>query len=611
MRTVTTLVAVAGALGVAFAAATDALMRPGMASAATAFDRGSAPAPDPAVAARIQSLQGELTRAIRSPRWRGDEWGVLVVSLDRGDTLFALNPDRPLAPASNMKLYTTAAALRYLGPDFRFATYLVTTGTVRDGILDGDLVVYGTGDPTLSDRLLEDASLPWRRFADALRAHGIREVRGDLVGDASYFASPSVGSGWQDAYMNASYAAPSSALSYNENIVSLHVRPAAEEGWRPEVVAMPGGRGLSLVNLATTTSGGGTSVRVQRSAYDGPILVEGRIARGAAGVWRSVPVGDPARYSVAAFREVLEEAGIVVRGALHAVNHPSGSVLGERRVFAPAFEERPVPRVLAVHASPPLLDILKVINQRSQNLYAEQVLRALGRVVHGEGTAEAGARAILAFMREDVGIDPAGLEIHDGSGLSVLNRTTAREIVLLLDHMARSEHAAFYWETLPVSGGERGDLRRMRRTAAEGNLRAKTGTIRNVSALSGYVRAGNGERLAFSILSNRVPSTWAAKRVEDAIGSTLAGFDRPPVRPPVAAPDRIASDASVADTVRGVDPSAAREATSDEQRTHVVGSGETLDGIARRYDVSLEELQRANPGIQPRRLLPGRMLSIP
>jgi LysM repeat protein len=192
------------------------------------------------------------------------------------------------------------------------------------------------------------------------------------------------------------------------------------------------------------------------------------------------------------------------------------------------------------------------------------------------------------------------LALYDGSGLSVLNRSSARSFIELLAVMARSPMWEYYWHTLPEAGASDG-LRRMYRTAAEHNLRAKTGTIDRVSALSGYVSAANGERLAFSIISNNVPSTWMAKRVEDAIGARLANFDR-------ALDEGGIGEAEAEDDADG---SAADAATSTSTRTHTVARGETLSHIAQRYGVTVAELQRANDGLDPRRIRAGQRVRIP
>jgi D-alanyl-D-alanine carboxypeptidase/D-alanyl-D-alanine-endopeptidase (penicillin-binding protein 4) len=545
----------------------------------------AAPAPTPAVLA----LRTDLERLIAGPRWPRARWGVMVLSLDQGDTLFAHAGDQLLTPASNMKLFTSAAALYYLGPQFRYNTFLLATGPIENGVLDGDLVLYGTGDPALSDRFGTRMTV-WRGFADSLKALGISEVRGAVVGDGSYFGGSGTGAGWKEDYVNAAYAAPAGALSYAENIATLEIRPARAAGRPPEVRLVPGGDGVLIVNEAMTVASGRSWINVSRAAYDGPITVRGRIRRGTGSMLRSLPVSDPARYAAAVLREVLEDNGIAVLGGVRSVQAESESSVTGRSVFAPAFDARPL-RVLALHNSPPLIDILEVVNKRSHNLMAEQALRTVARVATGSGTVEGGARAISHLLAEAAPeVEPA-IAVYDGSGLSPLNQVSARTTIHLLSYMARSPMWESYWQTLPEAGGP-GGLRRMYRTGAERNLRAKTGTIDNVSALSGYVRAANGERLAFAILANEVPSTSQAKRIEDAIGARLAAFDRH--GPAVTSA-----------------PEPRRAAKQPAARSYTIRKGDTFSGIAQRNGTSVAALRRANPGIAANRLIPGRKIKLP
>lgn len=575
-----------------------------------------AAAPAASVAPAVASLRSEIDGLIREPGWRDAAWSVMAVSLERGDTLYAHNPGVALAPASNMKLFTTAAALYYLGPDFRYGTFLMTDGVVENGVLNGDLVLYGTGDPTLADRFGSRRAV-WQAFADTLLALGITRVTGDIVGDASYFEGPGTPEGWQTSYMNASYAAPSSALSYAENVATIQVKPAAQAGWRPEVTLVPGGEGFGVVNNATTVASGRTTIRIRRSAYDGPVVVSGQIARNASPVVRAVVVSDPERLAAAAFRYELEERGITVDGSVRGVTSGDESPVTGRSVFAPGFREETPLRVLAVHTSPPLIEILHIINHRSHNMMAEQTLRTVGRVVAGSGSVEGGARAVQAMLERELdqgSIDQ--LSIYDGSGLSVLNRASARSFIQLLDAMADSPMWQAFWSTLPEAGAP-GGLRRMYRTAAEGNLRAKTGTINNVSALSGYVRAANGERIAFSIIANNVPSTWRAKRIEDGIGARLAAFDRPAVigetvsreQPMQSAEPQVTTPTDVPQAAPPTVPETSPP--TDRPAMHTIQPGDTFEGIAKKYGLTVRALRAANPGLEPRRLIPGKTIRLP
>jgi D-alanyl-D-alanine carboxypeptidase/D-alanyl-D-alanine-endopeptidase (penicillin-binding protein 4) len=474
--------------------------------------------PTPGIAAA--SLRTDLENLLRRYRLGADA-AVLVVSLDHGDTLFAHNPDLPLTPASNLKLFTSVAALHYLGPTFRYNTYLLATGPVRDGVLDGDLVLYGTGDPTLSARFGESVL---GAFADTLAARGIREISGDVIGDASYFGGPGIAAGWRSAYSNATYAAPASALSLSENLALLEIRPAATPGAEPIVRIAPGGGGIEVINRATTVSGR-TRLSLGRGDYDSPVTVRGQVSTRSSGVTYTVPVSDPPLFAAAALREAIEANGLVVHGVTRSVAESTGSAMSARTPFAPALGRGRNVHVLAIHTSPPLLDILEVVNKQSNNFMAEQVIRTVGRVARGDGTVQGGTAAVRDFVVGTLSIDSASIALFDGSGLSPLNRVTASSVIGLLEYAHDAPVWAAFWQTLPETGAPR-ELRRMLRTPAEGRVRAKTGTIRLVSALSGYVSTVSGERLAFSIINNAASNSWRAKQAEDEVVVRLAVFER-------------------------------------------------------------------------------------
>ena len=578
-----------------------------------------------AASPEVAALQRDLERLITEPKWPHDQWSVMVVSLDRGDTLFAHGPSDVLAPASNMKVFTTAAALYYLGPDFRYNTFLMGTGPIENGVLKGDLVLYGTGDPTFSSRFGK-ARGALESLADTLQALGVTHIEGAVIGDGSYFEGPGFGDGWKPDYMNMSYAAKAGALQYSEGIVTLQIKPGAV-GAPPIVLGLPGGDKVAVQNEATTVAKGRTSLTVMLTGYDGPIRVGGQIARGAAPVTRAVPVADPAQYTAAIFAEVLSRRGIEAAGGVRSVRTAAESPVTGRSVFAPALDTSAPVRVLAIHNSPPLIDVLSVINHKSHNLMAETALRTVGRVAAGEGSAAAGARAITHMLDASGEGISSQLTIVDGSGLSPLNRVNARSFVHMLSFMAKSPMFESFWSTLPEAGARDG-LRRMYRTGAEGNLRAKTGTIDHVSALSGYVRAANGEQLAFSIISNNVPSTFRAKRIEDGIGARIAAFTRPGdgerisgVAVPATA-DTAGSGSGTGQAAQPEKPAAKpatpstaaktpKPAASQSYKTYKIRKGDTLTGIAAKTGTTVAKLQKANPGLNARRLIPGKTIRLP
>ncbi len=486
----------------------------------------------------MRSLRGTLESLLPLERWRSSEWSVLVTSLDRGDTLFARNAHRPLAPASNVKLLTTAAALHHLGEGFRFRTFLLSDAPVEDGHLRGDLVLFGTGDPSLADDARRPDREPLRIMARRLKDRGIRTVDGDVVGDGSYFGDEIRPPGWGSRSLNEWFAAPVASLQYNENVATLRIRAGAGSGGPVEVEIVPAEAPVPLdIQSTTVTRRTRHPVWAVRKSLDQPVALIGQQELDDPEIWRRMPVPDPALYAAGRLRAILEEEGIEVRGEARSTLGENAAVLyGDGPVWAPGFEEGASPVILAEHLSPPLLDLLRIVNRESHNLYAESIARTLGRVVEGDQSFEGGARVIRSFLVDEIGVPSGEVRPLDGSGLSPESRVSPYALVKLLDHMHRSSHWDAFWSTLPEAGNWR-ELRRMYRSPAAANLRAKTGTLRTVSALTGVVEARNGERLAFSILSNDVPSTSLAKAVEDRIGVQLASFSRPAGTPALVEAD--------------------------------------------------------------------------
>jgi len=538
----------------------------------------------------VERLRGQLEAAFGSGGWGGAEWGILIVSLDTHDTLFAIEPEAALAPASNVKLLTSAAALHVLGPDYRFRTWVLADGPIVNGVLQGDLVLYGTGDPGISDRYYGRKDEVFQRLIDELEVAGLHTVAGDLVADASFFPGPLREPGWEQRDLNEHFTAGISALSYNENVVSFRIQSAPDRA-SPIIETVPPHSALEVVTTARMTTGRARPrLAILRDDPLEPVRIQGRMVVGTRDVWRQMTVAHPADFVGASFRAAVEERGIVIEGATRTVEVPMNSSV--RRLSAPGLG-RPGTRVLASHTSRPLSEYLAVINMESNNLFAELVFRAIGRVATGVGSPEASAMAVRRTLQR-IGVDTVGLVQLDGSGLSGGNRVSAGAFVQIIEGMSRGPLWREYWASLPRAGTRR-ELGRMYRTAAAGNLRAKTGTIDGVSALSGMVRSADGERLAFSLLVNDSPSQSRAKRVENQIGTRLAEFRRAPGEVPEI----------VAETASPV-----RSATAFSDR-HRVTRGENISGIAIRYGVSVNELMRVNPRVQPNRITVGQWLEIP
>jgi len=439
--------------------------------------------------------------------------GVAVYSVDRSAPLYLRNADRSLLPASNMKLYTTAAALDRLGPDFQYTTSLYADGPLLPGgTLDGNLILVGRGDPSLSGRFFGDsATYVFDKFADELRRAGVRRVIGRLIGDASFFDDELAAPGWEIGNLLWWYGARVNALSFNDNVVTMEIRPGGWAGAPAEVSFHPHSDGLRVANRAVTSGPrGGRSIGIARRPDIDGYEIWGRIPLGGTPIRYVVAVEDPAAYTLSVMRDRLEQAGIAVSGRDQIV-YDRDLLPGRSR------------RLVASHTSPRLVDLVRVVNKRSQNFFAEQILKTLGAVVDGEGSFEEGADVVRELLR-GFGVSTRSVVIDDGSGLSRNNVVTARTTAELL--VAMWSHPLFdeYFDSLLIAGLD-GDPRRLDAPAAVGNVRTKTGTLRGVSALSGYATTLDGELVAFSVISNGMPGGKGASiGLEDAVAEALAGY---------------------------------------------------------------------------------------
>jgi D-alanyl-D-alanine carboxypeptidase/D-alanyl-D-alanine-endopeptidase (penicillin-binding protein 4) len=455
-----------------------------------------------------EALSSDLGTLLSS-RTRNGEWGAMVVSISRGDTLFSRSADAPMVPASTMKLFTSAIALEKLGPEHTFSTDVLRDGVVdASGVLAGDLVLRGDGDPSLSPRFVRggpDASM--NLLAQFTAGTGIKRVTGNIIADASAFESRRIPEGWLSRYAGAGYAAPFSALSLNENIVIVGVTPGGS-GDGAKVFLEPATQALTITNTVRTVAGGGSRITARRVGDD-RVVVSGTIGARAGTVRYQLVVGDPATFTAGAFRAALEAQGVKVDGSIKAGRTPAGAT------------------VVTSLPSPPLARLVSVMNRESINLYAEMLYRGAARGADKTtvGSAETAVTALKDFMVRQVGAAPDAVTATDGSGLSVLDRVTPRSLVQLLDHAHHAQWGSAFHASLPVAGESELLRNRMRATPAQGNLHAKTGTTNDVIGLSGYVTAENGEILAFAFLYNG-KDRWHARETIDAMGPTMAAFSR-------------------------------------------------------------------------------------
>jgi serine-type D-Ala-D-Ala carboxypeptidase/endopeptidase (penicillin-binding protein 4) len=492
--------------------------------------------------AAVTSAQGAKRRLWHTPPLRrrvesilaGSEarrgfWGIEVVRPSDGKALYSRFAKELFQPASNLKLFTTAAAIEKLGPDFVFRTTVESDVTPDSEGRVGDLVLVGRGDPDLSGRVLpyqydSEWQMPgdaaFQELADQVAAKGVREVSGDLILDDRYFLYEPYSHGWTLEDSQWGYAAPVTALAFNENALRLQVEPGASLGEAARVWLEPVGDYYRLNSQVVTASPRAPrKIFVERACGSRQLDVWGEIPLGGKTAEDWVAVDDPSELIGGLFLRALNERGILVRGGVVArhVTRAEAAMGSENPTDIP-------PRVvLAEHVSLPLRETIKITNKASHNFHAEMLLRTLGREVKNFGSLTTGLEVLSEFAVR-AGIAPEEVYFADGSGLSREDLVTPHAIATLLAYMARSPNAEAFYESLPVAGTDGTLAERFGRTSAKGRIAAKTGTLEHVNALSGYMNLRSGERLAFVILGNsHLLKSGEAVRVVDRIA--LAIYD--------------------------------------------------------------------------------------
>jgi serine-type D-Ala-D-Ala carboxypeptidase/endopeptidase (penicillin-binding protein 4) len=489
-----------------------------------AIGAGCAQQPRPATAPTavvpkrgVKALRADLAGAFGAPAFSNAVWGVVVRSLRTGETLYAHQPRTFLMPASNMKVVTMAVAAERLGWDFTFQTRVVASGIIDGlGVLHGDLVIIGSGDPSLGGRPTSGPAIV-DAWADEIRAAGITAIDGRVIGDDNAFDDEALGAGWAWDYLSASYAAPMGGLEFNEDVVQIVLTPGAAAGDPVTAEVRPDTSGLK-VSVAAQTGAGNAELDVNLSRLPGSrtLRVTGTIPLGRAPVARTVSVDNPTIFAAGALRRALVARGVPVSGeAVDIDTLPA----------APDLSSAPT---LVTYTSPALAEIGKVLLKVSQNLYADTILKRLGApAAGGAATTSAGLKAVQEVLGR-WGIAPDRYLQVDGSGLSRYNYLTADVVASVLAHVASDERLrAAFADGLPVAGVDGTLANRMKGTKAQGNARAKTGSIANARALSGYVASAEGEPLVFSMIVNNfnVPQSEADAIMDRAV-VRLAEFRR-------------------------------------------------------------------------------------
>ena len=418
--------------------------------------------------------------------------GVVSIQLadeETGEVVFARSPDAPQSIASVTKLISTATALHYLGPDYRFRTSFWRRGEVQQGSLIGSLLVVGGGDPNISGRFYgDDINAVFDKWADGLKQAGISRVVGEIALNASFFDSVGRHPEWPAGQESRWYQAPISALSYNDNVVLVSIRPGGRPGRPAGVSIEPPVDILRPVALARTVGRKGrVRVAVSRSAGSNAVTVSGTVPLRPASWSTPITIDDPPTYFGLALKKRLQNAGITVSGPV---------------VVKPVKPDSFWTQIATTESD--LLPTIQVCNKRSQGFYAEQIFKTVSAEKKGVGSW-GGSIALAKEFLAELGLDPSHFSLRDGSGLSPGNRVPASDLVRFLRAMDRQPNGSLWRATLAVSGEPEGTLRhRMRDPITRGQVLAKTGSIERVSTLAGYARARSGRNYVFAILLNGV-----------------------------------------------------------------------------------------------------------
>ena len=459
---------------------------------------------------RYREVDKRIDKILAASDVRRGSWGFDVIELASGRLLYERDADHLFIPASNMKMFTTAAALEKLGPDYTCRTTIESdVAPDADGRV-GNLYVVGRGDPNLGMRTFpytyHGPAQPADKFvqdlADQVKARGVHEVDGTLFADDSYFLWEPFAPNWAADDLEWGYGAPVTALAFNDNSLTLHIKPGTKTG-QPAMVSLEPVADYYQLKQHVETSAPGTKQRVFVERLPGSMELD---------VWGQIPVdGDedidtvailnPPRLVAELFRKALEARGIVVKGEVE-VRH---STRFEAASQPEVYPQSPSRVVLAEHRSPPLREAIKAINKESQNLHAEMLLRTLGRVVNNYGSLTVGLETLNQFAAQQVGVVPGETYFSDGSGLSREDLVAPRAAAKLLVYMAHSPNFQTYLDSLPVSGIDGTLAHRLSDDQVKGKIHAKTGSVEHVNTLSGYMDLPSGKRLVFSIMANNHP----------------------------------------------------------------------------------------------------------
>ncbi len=471
----------------------------------------------------VKELQDDLESLLDNKQFDNSFIGISVIAPETNEVLFQKNENKNFIPASNEKLLTTATALRYLGADYKFQTRIYLDGDKTEtGEFNGDIYIRGFGDPSLSNYFYENPFQIFHYFTKILDSLGIKIINGDIIGDDNFFDDLFYAPGWQLDDIIYPYSAQINALSILDNKVEITIESGLNVGEATTMSVYPDIKYVNVTNqVLTSESEEATNIYAVKDAFTNDIKIYGNISYDSVSLAKhslSVSIYNPTLFFLYVFKDYLDKNNISHKGALADIDDLE--YLPDYTFFEQNF----------IYFSPKLSEIIKIINRESHNLAAEMLLKTIARETSGFGSTSDGIEQVKKYL-EKIGLSSDKIFIVDGSGLSRLNMLTPSLLTSVLNNLYKSEHRNLFWSSL-AAPSENGTMkRRLTKSAAAKRVRAKTGTMNNVSTISGYVKSRDDEIIIFSVLVNNftVPLN-KVHNLQDLICMRLAGFTRYPER---------------------------------------------------------------------------------
>ncbi len=458
-------------------------------------------------------LKHEINAILLKYKPKGTSVGISIFSVSRNKSLYNSNSNKQFVVASNMKLFTTATALVYLGADFEYKTEVLYRGVISsDGKLDGDIIIKGSGDPNISGRFFDGkvTTIP-AYWADLIKKHGIQVITGDVIADDSVFDREFVHENWPKDQLSEWYCAPVSGLSFNDNCIDIIMKPNSNPGSLALVEIEPDTSYIKINNKCkTATLKSKHFYSLYRKPFTNQINIKGNFWSKAQPGNEWITIHNPPLYMATVFKEILERKNV--------------RVMGEARVLDETDFNKRQSNKLAITTSS-LRQSITVANKRSQGFYAEQILKTIGATIKNDGSFSGGLEVIKDFLTK-LEVSADRYQLDDGSGLSKKNRLTPDTITTLLTYMYNHKNGGIFLKSLPISGTDGTLKKRLKEEPYKSRVRAKTGYVCGARTLSGYVKTLDEEIISFSILVNKIKGgTWQAKRLQDVICRYLVTYN--------------------------------------------------------------------------------------